>query len=243
MEENQIIDQPESTQETTVEQSNVAPRESSIERNLAAMRKKLEAEEAARREAERRAEEAYRLMQEKERGSSYTPDVAVDEDDPVDPDDYLQGRTFQKATKKLKTKQQEQERKVQELNEKLAYLEAKAEVAAIGDFYQVLTDDNVKTLARLYPDDYATVMSNPNLTAKSKTLYNMVKNYGIVDPVQQKTQERIEKNKAKPVSSSNASTQTPQTPLARLGDYERRVLTNADRDRILAELNRKKMQG
>lgn len=243
MEEHQIIDQPETTQDTVAEQPVVAHKESSIERNLAAMRKKLEAEEAARREAERRAEEAYRLMQEKERGIIASVDTVADEEDSVDPDDYLQGKTFQKATKKLKTKQQEQERKVQELNEKLAYLEAKAEVAAIKDFYEVLTDDNVKTLARLYPEDYATVMSNPNLTAKSKTLYNMVKNYGIVDPVQQKTQERIDRNKTKPISASSTPTQTPQTPLTRLGDYERRVLTESDRNRILAELNRKKMQG
>ncbi len=244
MEENQVIEQTETTTtEQPVEQPKGRWEEQKLS-NMALMRKRAESEEAARIEAERKYADLQRELEEERRKNSSAPlSTSHDEDDAIDPEDYLQGKTFKKTTSKLKSRQSEQDKKIQEMQERLSYFEAKSELSTIKDFYEVLTDDNIKTFARLYPDDYSTVVANGNLTAKSKTMYNMIKNYGIADTNMQKTENRIESNKSKPQSASNAGAQSAQTPLTRLGDYERRVLTEQDRDRILAEVNRKRMLG
>ena len=42
--------------------------------------------------------------------------------------------------------------------------------------------------------------------------------------------KKIEANKMKPKSSSTAGTQTPESPLSRIGDYDRRVLTEEQKE-------------
>ncbi len=71
----------------------------------------------------------------------------------------------------------------------------------------------------------------------------MIKNYGISNPGLNVVDEKLAQNKLKPRSASSQSPQAPQTPLTRLGDYERRVLSDSDRDRIMAEVERKKSLG
>lgn len=229
--------------EQTVQEAK--PVESAIERNIVAMRKKLEAEEAARKEAERRAEEAERRAQGSRTEIQQSAAISMEESDDtgLDPEDYAQNKYIQKNTKRINSKLSAAEQKMAALEQKLAYFEAKSETDAIKDFNDIVTDDNIKTFARLYPEDHELVMSNPNLRAKAKTMYNMIKNYGIANPVLSAVDEKLAANKAKPKSASSQSPQAPQTPLTRLGDYERRVLSDSDRDRIMQEVERKKSIG
>jgi len=239
--EEQIVEQVE---QTLVEQpvQEAAPTNENVAHNLAMMRKKLEAEAEARKQAERRAEEAERLAAARNTMQSVSPE-SEEEFALGDPDDYAQNKNIQKVTKKLSSKFSQADHRVQKLEEKLAYLEAKAEMGNIKDFDQVVTDENLKTFQTLYPRDFATMMKNPDLTEKSVTLYNMIKNYGILNNKIKDSQEKIQANKQKPAVGAQGNGQTPQTPLARLNDYDRRVLTEADRDRILARVEEMRRRG
>ena len=237
MEENTTQVQ-ETTQETPQEQPQVDRKE----QNLTAMRKKLEAEEAARKAAEHKAAEYERMLASNQAVQSPMQQLAQqDEDDlPVDNDDYIQAKHYKTSNKKTKSRLSEQEKQIKELNEKLAILEAKSEMDRIKDFNDVVNDDNLKTFQRLYPEDYAVVMSNPDLRLKSKAAYNMIKNYGIANPLLKDVDERVEANKRKPQSSSVSSPQSSASPLAGFNPDGRRVMTEAERDRILAEVERKR---
>lgn len=217
-------------------QENTAPQQethssNSIENNLVALRKKLEVEESARKAAERRAQE---LEQRSQQIAHQSQPVPVEEEDiQIDNEDYVQAKHIKSSTKKLKSKLTVTEQKLAELEQKFSYMQAQREVDALPDFYKVVNDDNIKTFARLYPEDYESMMANPNLSARSKTAYNMIKNYGIIQPVDTTAQqERMIANQNKPKSSATVASQIPQTPLTKVGEYERRVLTDADKDRI-----------
>jgi len=236
--EDQIQETPEVVEEQVQE-----PVKPSIENNLIAMRKKLEAEEEARRAAERRLQEIEQryINSIQPQHATGVPDSS-DDDFGADPDDFLQVKQYKKTASKFSSKLSEADRKLKELNEKLARLEAESALSSLKDFDQVVTDDNMKTLARLYPDDYETMMSSSNLKAKSRTAYNMIKKYKIIDDSIAESEARVAANKKKPSNPSNQG-QTAQTPLSKLHDYDRRVLTDADRDRILANLERVKRGG
>lgn len=226
--------------ETTQQVHTPTPQDNS----LYAMRKKLEAEEEARRAAERRAYEleqkltSYNQPQQQQQAQVEEDDLAVDNDD------YVQAKHIKTSNKKFSHKLSNTERKIAELEQKLAYVEAKSYTDALKDFNEIVTEDNIKTLAKLYPEDYETLQSVTNLRVKSKTAYNMIKNYGIVGTKDMRDAEaRIQTNNQKPKLASLGSPQTAPTPLSRLNDYERRVLSEADKDRIMAEVERKKRGG
>jgi hypothetical protein len=230
----------EQTQEVVqeaVQEQAVEPK-SNYEQNIVSMRKKLEAEEAARINAERRIKEleakaAYANPPQQVSGSN----DSSDDDIGADPDDYLQVKHFKKNTSRLTSKLSESDRRLQELHERVERYEAQSALRDIKDFDEVVTDDNIKTLARLYPEDYESVMSSPNLKNKSKTVYNMMKNYGIYTKGMKDSEEKINKNKSKP-SSPGSSGQTPQTPLSKLNDYDRREMTEERRKQVLEYLER-----
>lgn len=236
---------PQDTTETTpqVSQGEEVKR-SRAEDNLVAMRKRLESEEEARKAAERRAYEIEQRYN--QNNSQVAPQITQgqsEEDDiQVDNEDYVQAKHIKTTNKKFKTKLSATDEKIAELERKLSYFEAKIDTDSLKDFDKVVSDDNLRTFARLYPDDYQSMMSNPNLKSKSKTAYNMIKNYGIYSELDHaSTEAKLNSNHQKPKSSSIASPQSPQTPLSRLNDYDRRVLSESDRDRILAEVERKKL--
>lgn len=208
--------------------------------NLIRMRKKLEAAEDAVKEAERRAQEAERKSQnyDNQSPSSSSPD---DDDLSIEDDDYVQAKYVKSNSKKVN-------QSIQELRQELAVLRAEKATEKMTDFNDVVSNDNLKILQSLYPDDYETMMSNPNLKSKSITAYNMMKNYGISE---KKTEikkaegfkaldNKIEENKMRPGSMGNA--RVSKSPLVNASRYDadgRLVLTEADRDRINAEMRRK----
>jgi len=222
-----------------VQETTQPEQKSSYEQNIISMRKKLEAEEEARQAAERRLQEMERKLQsiQPQTGNTHTDD----DDLSGDPDDYLQVKQFKKNTSKLSSKISEAERRYQELNDKIERIEAQSALKDLKDFDDVVNDDSIKNLARLYPEDYETVMANPNLKNKSKTVYNMIKNYGLYSKGLKESDDKVSKNKSKP--GNPASGQTPNTPLSKLNDYDRRVMTEEDRARILARLEQIKRGG
>lgn len=138
-------------------------------------------------------------------------------------------------------------KKLYELEQKLAHMEAEREIEKLKDFNEVVSDENLATFARLYPEDYATLLANPNMKAKAKTAYNMIKNYGISQktPVLKQAEaiaaveKKIEANKAKPGTISATPSATPLSKLGRYNEEGRLILTDQDAERINAEVRRK----
>ena len=236
--EEQILEQ---VVETPIEVQQ--PKEDNMSKNLAAMRKKLEEEERLRLAAERRADDLEKSRSEQANLYTRAPIQAQEEDYGSDPDDYVATKTLKKTASALKTQAQDTQQQVHQLQERLAYFEAKTQLDSIKDFNEVVNDDNLKNFARLYPRDYNTMMKNSDLTEKSMTAYNMIKNYGIYEKAIAKADAKIANNLSKPASANIANPQQPQTPLSRLNDYERRVLTEADKDRINKDLESRRSRG
>jgi hypothetical protein len=204
----------------------------------------------ALQEAEERAAAAERKAQEQQqyRESNNVPVNQEEEEALGDPDDYVYNKNLQRTTKKIKGELSETKAALQELQQRLEISEAKSEINALKDFDEVVSKDNIKTFARLYPDEYATIMASPNLRTRSKLAYNMIKNYGIAEasPLLRQTEEirmaekKIEANKLKPSPSSSAP--VSQSPLTKFGRYDtdgRLVMTEEDAKRIQAEVRRK----
>lgn len=237
MADEQVMQQEEQPQETNIQTQEAATDiKAKIEYNFAEMRRKIE-------QAEQRAQQAEQMLQSQQsQQPQQAPVVAEEEDFNIDNEDYVQAKHVKTSNKKFHRKLSATEQKLQELEQKLSYFEAKVDTDSLKDFDKVVSDDNLKTLARLYPDDYQTMMGSQNLKAKSKTAYNMIKNYGIASPQDTShLDSKISANKQKPQSASLVAPQSPATPLSRLNDYDRRILSESDRDRILAEVERKKM--
>lgn len=246
MDEQQIANQEtpilESQQSQPQEQVQSQPSKS--DNLLNAMRRKVD-------EAEKRAANAEQLAQQyMQQQAAQQPQPIVQSQEEVDDlgvdnEDYVQAKHVKTSNKKISKKISVAEQKLAEIEQRLAYMQAKVDTSSLKDFDEVVSDDNLKTLAKLYPEEYETLRMNQNMSAKSKVAYNMIKNYGIMDGVKSANrsldlEDKISQNKQRPQAASNASPQQPQTPLTRLGDYERRTLTESDRDRIMAEVERKK---
>jgi hypothetical protein len=225
------------TQETPTEQV-VQAQPTIQELNLIAMRKKLDEAERRAAEYEARAQQYQQHVQPTQQ-QQREPEV---DDLGVDNEDYVQAKYIKNANKKFSTKLSSTDQKIQQLEEKLAYFEAKVGTDSLKDFEDVVSADNLKTLERLYPDDYQSVISNPSLKARSKTAYNMIKNYGIISSGNpDHIESKLASNKQKPQAAALANPKAPQTPLTRLGDYDRRVIGDDEAKRIMREVHRKKM--
>lgn len=223
-----------------------------VERNFIAMRKKIEEAENKRIAAEARArelEEKHRLADNK-----YNPapvQKVEDEDDSVDDlDGYVYQKHLQKTSKKFKQEIGSTKQELEMLKRELQELKAETEIKARSDFDDVVNDDNMKVLARLYPDEYNAVYATSDMRARTRLAYNMLKNYGIVQSKPEiKRQEtiyaaekKIAENREKPVSSAGWAAASPSS-LTQYGKYDsegRLRLDKADIDRINANMRKKR---
>ena len=157
--------------------------------NLTMIRKRLDEEEKLRKIAENRAAQ---LEKEVSKVRQSEP-----EDDDID----------------------ENVKRVAYLEERLNKMEVESVTTKLANFSELVTDDNLATLQRLYPEDYEVIRHNPDVKARAKMAYNMIKNYGIASTQAKVNNEKIEENKKKPTAASLGAPQTPSTPLSRLDEY------------------------
>lgn len=134
----------------------------------------------------------------------------------------------------------ENAKKVRYLEERLNKMEVESVTTKLANFSELVNDDNLATLQRLYPDEYEGLRHNPDVKSRAKMAYNMIKNYGIATTIAKSNNEKIEENKKKPTAASLGAPQTPATPLSRLDEYGRRRLTDEDRERIMKEVAKKR---
>lgn len=197
--------------------------ESEKEQNLRILRERAEA-------AERKSQELERLIQMNMSQQQATKlQVADDEDDfDISDDTYIEGKHLKKYVKNLKKELKDTKREIREAAERTASTQAEFRLKSeYSDFEQVVTKENLEKLQQLKPSLYRSLVANPDIYDRGCTAYDMIKYSPLFDKQEYHELDRkMEDNRVKPRSAgSNAAAQTGETPLARVGDYDRRVLT------------------
>ena len=109
-----------------------------------------------------------------------------------------------------------------------------------NDFDSVVTKENLDKLASQKPSLYRSILSNPDLYDKGYTAYEFIKNSDILSGQYQEIDRKVEENRSKPRSAANVAPQSGDTPLARVGDYDRRILTEERKDQLRRQVEEAK---
>lgn len=99
------------------------------------------------------------------------------------------------------------------------------------DFSKVVNDASLAKLAEKSPSSYRSIIANQNIYDRGDTAYEMITSYGIVKK-EDAIDRKLEENALKPRTSTTAGPQASDTPLSRLGEYDRRILSDDDMKKI-----------
>lgn len=219
--------QEQVVQEQPQEQQQV--QESKRDINTRNLRERAEA-------AERRAAELERMIHANMTQQQNTK-LELEEDDwDLSDDTYIEGKHLKKYVNTLKKELKETKKQFQQYSEQSAMTTAEIHLKnQFKDFDTVVTEANLERLAQEKPSLHRTIMANNNWYDRGYAAYELLKHSGIVDNRYEDVDKRIENNKTMPRSASNAAPQQGDTPLTRVGDYDRRILTEDRKKEILRQ--------
>lgn len=200
------------------------------EQNLRILRERAQA-------AEQRAKELEYYLQQNMNQNKPSVKMEIEEDDiDVSDDSYIEGYQFKKYVRNLKNEFKKTTAQLQEMTQRSAIEQAELKLRSdYPDLNQVVNEENLFTLSKLKPSLYRSIMATNDLYDRGSAAYEMIKNSGIVQeytPVDR----RIDQNKSKPRSAASVAPQSSETPLARAGDYDRRILTPEYKERLLRQV-------
>jgi len=221
----QQVQQAEKKQENPEAASESTKEHNIREYNIREMRRRLE-------ESERRAKELEEQVRNQRASKSPSHDHDHSSDDAINigDDDLIEGKHLKKYVNNI-TRQFE--KKIEEMHAQSAASSAESRLKAqYQDFDSIVSTDNLKSFQAIYPEEYASMMSNSDLYSKAKTAYTMIKNLGIAENQYHDADRRLSENKTKPRAAASIAPQAADTPISRIGDYDRRVLTEADKERL-----------
>ncbi len=193
--------------------------------------------------AEKRTLELERMMQMNMSQQQQTKMQIVDEDDDFDVSDdtYIEGKHLKKYVKSLKQELKNTKRQFEEFNQQNAMTQAEIRLKnQFNDFESVVTKENLEKLASHKPSLYRTILANTDIYDKGYTAYELIKNSGIIADQYNDLDKKVEENRMKPRSAANAAPQSGDTPLARVGDYDRRVLSEERKDQLRRQVEEAK---
>ncbi len=226
---------PSEQEQTAEKPQQTVAQDSQKESNMRILRERAET-------AERRAQELERMVQ-MNMSQQQTTKMQVDEDDDFDmaDDTYVEGKHLKKYVKNLKQELKNTKRQFEEFNQQNALTNAEIRLKnQFNDFDSIVNKENLEKLAAQKPSLYRTILSNPDMYDKGYTAYELIKNGGILTDNYQEFDKRLEENRMKPRSAANAAPQTSDTPLARVGDYDRRVLSEERKDQLRRQVEEAK---
>lgn len=177
--------------------------------------------------AEREREELARQLAAQQQKPSYSD--SEDELHGAD-DDLIERRHLKKYVRK---QQEEITKTKEELQAKMAQIEQQNIERRLRERYpnidQVLTDQNIEKLRQSKPAVYRSIMANPNLEDRGELALEAIQTW-IETPQQKSTSDRIDNNRNKPRTASSG--QIAENPLASIDNYDRRTLSESDRERL-----------
>jgi|SRR6185437_1875082 len=227
-----------SEQNVPNEQSNVqVAQDSQKEVNMRILRERAEA-------AERRAQDLERMVQMNMSQNQQSNKMQIqDEDDDFDlsDDTYIEGKHLKKYVKNLKQELRNTKKQFEEYNQQNALTQAEIRLKnQFNDFDSVVNAENIDKLKQQKPALFRTIMANADVYDKGYTAYELIKNSGIISDQYQEVDRKLEDNRSKPRSAANASPQSGDTPLTRVGDYDRRILSEDRKDQLRRQVEEAK---
>ena len=229
---------PAEQEQNNTQQTSEKPQqqESQKENNMRILRERAEA-------AERRSLELERMVQmnmSQQQGQKIQIDDSDDDFDLSD-DTYIEGKHLKKYVKNLKQELRNTKKQFEEYNQQNAVSNAEMRLKSqFKDFDSVVTKENLDKLASQKPSLYRSILSNPDLYDKGYTAYEFIKNSDILSGQYQEIDRKVEENRSKPRSAANVAPQSGDTPLARVGDYDRRILTEERKDQLRRQVEEAK---
>jgi hypothetical protein len=224
-EQEQPVDKPQQT----------VAQDSQKEANMRILRERAEA-------AEQRSRELERMMQ-MNMSQQQTSKMQIEEDDDFDMSDdtYVEGKHLKKYVKNLRQELKNTKKQFEEYNQQSSLNNAEMRLKnQFGDFDVIVTKENLEKLSAQKPSLYRTILANPDVYDKGYAAYEFIKNSGISNGQYQELDRKVEENRTKPRSAANAAPQSGDTPLARVGDYDRRILTDERKDQLRRQVEEAK---
>lgn len=222
-EQTQNVEQPQQSQPN-------AEWQAAKEESLRVLRERADAAERKNRELE------YMIQQNMSQQQKNKIELVEEDDFDMSDDTYVEGKHLKKYVKNLKQELRNTKKQFEEYNQQNAVTQAEMRLKSqFNDFDSIVSKENLEKLSIKKPELYRSIISNPDLYDKGHAAYEMIKNSGILSNHYEEVDRRVEENRAKPRSASNAAPQSGETPLTRVGDYDRRVLTDARRAEILRQ--------
>ncbi len=198
------------------EEQNTPQPQSDKEYNMRMLREQRDAAERRAIEAENRLRQAAQQPPE-------------DDDLGIDDDALLEGKQLKKYHKQNKGDRNKTQAQIDQLTSALSELRLRT---THPDIDSVVTDENLDKLKRVKPHIYRSIMANPDFVDRGQVAHDAISTW--IKPEKHAEQDRkIEDNKSKPRGASTVGGHVSESPLSRLGDSDRRILTNEDRDRIM----------
>lgn len=202
----------------------------SKEYNLRIMRERMES-------IEKENQEYKRILQQQQQP------VEEDEDLNIDDDSFIEAKQYKKHIKNIQKDLKETKKLLEENSKKNAMANAQVLLKSqFNDFDTVVSEENLKKLSDTQPVLYRTLLASSDIYDRGYSAYAMIKNSNILKSNSQYSDQdkRLEENKAKPRAIGNASPQAGDTPLSKVGDYDRRILTEERKDQLRKQVEEAK---
>ncbi len=224
-------------QETAAEKQQDTPQESPKDTSMRILRERAEA-------AERRSLELERMVQmNMSQQSQSNNKMQIDDEDDFDINDdtYIEGKHLKKYVRNLKQELKNTKKQFEEYNQQNSMHQAEMRLKTqFNDFESVVSKENLERLQQQKPALYRTILANSDIYDKGYVAYELIKNSGILTDQYQELDRKVEENRSKPRSAANAAPQSGDTPLARVGDYDRRILTDERKDQLRKQVEEAK---
>lgn len=234
-EQTDIVSPEEPVTEQPVEQvSQSAPvRETNKEYNMRMMRERMEESDRKLQEYE----EKVRMLSQQQQYQQPTQASEPREQFSVADDDIIDGRSWRKYDAEVKDEIRQLKEQIKRQNNDSLSSQAELRLKSeFPDYFNVVNKENINMLAKIYPDEYQSMLSNGDIYSRGKTAYNMISRFGLIDDTKEVT-EKIDKNKNKPRATGSANSAPSSSPMANLGSYERRVLSPERIAQLRREMN------
>ncbi len=205
--------------------------ETAAQINWRQMRQEKEAAERRAQDYERKLQDIQRSLQPQQQEQQ-----EPDEDLGIDDDALSEGKHLKKIYKKLNNENKAFRAQLEQFNNYQAEMKLRAKFT---DFDSVVTEDNIKKLMATKGSMARSIMANPDLYDKGETAYEAIKTW-VTSEDYTAQEKKLEENKNKPKSSSSIAPQTAETPLAKIGDYDRRVLTEERKNQLRQQVEEAK---
>lgn len=196
--------------------------------------------------AERRALELERMVQMNMSQQSHSNQkmqiVESDEDDfEVSDDSYIEGKHLKKYVRNLKQELKNTKKQFEEYNQQHALNQAEIKLKnQFNDFDSVVSKENLESLQQQKPVLYRTILANSDIYDRGYVAYELIKNSGILSDQYQELDKKVEENRSRPRSAATAAPQSGDTPLTRVGDYDRRILSEDRKEQLRKQVEEAK---